>query len=265
MSEVFLNARRTLNIAHRGASVDAPENTLAAFERARELGADGIELDVRLCADGTPVVIHDATVDRTTNGSGRVADMTLMELKQLDAGTWFDPAFAGQRIPTLEETLVSVGSELLLNIELKGHDLLGRRLARAVVDLVEHYRLAERVVVSSFNPLPLHRVQKIAPQIPTGLLYIWAFFPRVARLLSPRRYAAMHPSVAALSQDHADWIRRHDYRIHVWTVDDPIDMSRLIGWGVGAIITNMPDLLHGLLETASSVPSSHRPAREPGG
>lgn len=251
MNNSFLNGRRTLNIAHRGASVDTPENTLAAFEKARELGADGIEFDVQLCADGTPVVIHDATVDRTTNGSGRVAEMTLMELKQLDAGTWFDPAFADQRIPTLEETLAAVGSELLLNIELKGHGLWERRLARAVVDLVERYHLAERVVVSSFNPLLLHRAQTIAPQIPTGLLYIWPFFPRVARLFSPRPYAAMHPSVAALSQDHADWIRHHDYRIHVWTVDDPIDMRRLIGWGVNAIITNRPDLLHGLLETTS--------------
>lgn len=251
MSDTFWSPERTLNIAHRGASALAPENTLAAFEKALQLGADGIELDVRSCADGTPVVIHNPTVDATTDGSGSVAQMTLPELKELDAGAWFAPTFAGERIPTLEETLAAVGGQLLVNIELKGKAILGRSLVQATVDLIERHRLAGHVLISSFNPFLLHRVQRMAPQIPTGLLYLWAFLPGVAQRVAPQRYAALHPSVAILSQDHRDWIQRHPYRIHVWTVDDPTDMRRLIEWGVDGIITNTPDVLHHLLESAA--------------
>lgn len=247
----FLTAERTLNIAHRGASAVAPENTLAAFEKAAELGADGIELDVRLCADGVPVVIHDARVDGTTDGSGRVEEMTLMELKQLDAGRWFEAAFAGQRIPTLAETLAAVGDHLLLNVELKGEGLVDRGLAQAVVDLIEQHRLAERVLVSSFKPLPLRRVQKIAPQILTGMLYSSTALPAFARLVSARPYAAMHPHAKALGERHMKWLRQHGYRIHVWTVDDLEEMQRFIEWGVDGIMTNVPALLQSLLEAAS--------------
>jgi glycerophosphoryl diester phosphodiesterase len=251
MPDSFLNARRTLNIAHRGANTVAPENTLAAFEKAAEAGADGIELDVRLCADGVPVVIHDATVDGTTDGSGRVAEMTLAQLRQLDAGAWFDPAFAGEPLPTLAETLVGVGKRLLLNIELKGEGMLDGGLAEAVVDLVKQYGLGERVLLSSFNPLVLRRVQRIAPQIPIGLLYTSGRLPRFVRLASPRPYAALHPHVTIAGRDHLNWIRQHNYRIYVWTVDDLSEMRRLIGRGVDGIITDVPDLLHDLLETVS--------------
>lgn len=245
----FMNSHRPLNIAHRGASAVAPENTLVAFERARALGADGVELDVRLSADGVPVVIHNATVDATTDGSGQVAEMTVAQLERLDAGAWFGPSYAGTRIPTLEETLLSLGEKLLFNIELKGHSPVGRGLVRAVVDLVEGLQLVDRILISSFNPLHLHRLQKIAPRIQTGLLYVWRFFPGVAQLVSPEPYAALHPALSVLNKKHLDWIRRHDYRVHVWTVDDPGSMRRLISWGVDAIITNMPDRLHRLLES----------------
>jgi glycerophosphoryl diester phosphodiesterase len=247
----FLNARRVLIIAHRGASAVAPENTLAAFERAEALGADGIELDVRLCADGVPVVIHDATVDGTTNGSGRVADMTLTQLKELDAGSWFGPAFSAEPIPTLTETLETVGRKLLLNIELKGEGLVNRGLARAVVDLVQQHELGERVLLSAFNPLILSRVQEIDPQIPTALLYTSASWPRFAGLVARRPYAALHPHVGAVSREHVDWARRHDHRIHVWTVDDPREMRRVVRWGVDGVITDVPDQLRGLLESES--------------
>jgi len=251
MPSGFLEARRILNIAHRGASAIAPENTLAAFEAARALGADGIELDVRLCADGVPVVIHDATVDRTTDGSGRVADMTLTQLKELDAGSWFGPAFSEEPVPTLRETLETVGKKLLVNIELKGEGLVNRGLAHAVVDVIEQYGLGERVLLSAFNPLTLRRVQKIAPQIPTALLYASASLPRLASLVARRPYAALHPHVGAASAEHMDWIRRRNHRIHVWTVDDPGEMRRLIRWDVDGMITNVPDHLSKVLRSES--------------
>jgi glycerophosphoryl diester phosphodiesterase len=245
MPITFLDSRQTLNIAHRGASFAAPPNTLAAFEKAVGLGADGIELDVRLCADGVPVVIHDATVDATTDGSGRVGDMTLGQLKELDAGSRFDPTFAGEQIPTLMEVLEAVGEQLLLNIELKSGALLDDRLEQAVVDVIERRALGERVLLSSFNPLALRRVQKIAPDLATAWLYNAATRPSLgfARLISPKRYAAIHPHHTLVDEGTMRWARQHNYRVHVWTVDDVAEMHRLVGCGVDGIITNVPDVL----------------------
>ncbi|MCL7453535.1 MAG: glycerophosphodiester phosphodiesterase, partial [Anaerolineae bacterium] len=124
---------RPLNFAHRGASHEAPANTLAAFELAAEMGADGIELDVHLSRDGELVVIHDFSLEGTTNGHGRVGDRTLPELKALDAGSWFDPRLAVQRIPTLQEVIDAVAARLLLNIELKSDSWQDHGLAAAAV------------------------------------------------------------------------------------------------------------------------------------
>ncbi|MGD2177623.1 MAG: glycerophosphodiester phosphodiesterase family protein [Anaerolineae bacterium] len=247
----FLNSQGTLNIAHRGASAAAPPNTLAAFEKALELGADGIEFDVRLCADGVPVVIHDATVDATTDGSGPVTGMTVAQLKELDAGSPFDPTFAGERIPTLMEVLETVGGQLLLNIELKSGALLDDRLERAVVGAIERCALGERVLLSSFNPFALRRIQKIAPHLATALLHASAAGRSLgfARLISPSPYTAVHPHHTLVGDRYMAWARGHNYRVHVWTVNDAVEMRRFIGCGVDGIITNVPDLLHGILET----------------
>jgi len=214
-----------------------------------QLGADGIEFDVRLCADGVPVVIHDATVDATTDGSGPVAKMTLSALKELDAGSWFDPAFAGERIPTLTEVLEVVGGRLLLNVELKGGALLNDRLERAVADEIECHGLADQVLLSSFNPLILRRVQRIDPLLSTGLLYTSTARPKIgiSRLIAPRRQTAVHPHHTLVDEGHVRWARQHGYRINVWTVDDAAEMRHMIGMGVDGIITNVPDLLHGVL------------------
>ncbi len=251
MHSFWLTADHVLNIAHRGASAVAPPNTLAAFRRAAELGADGIELDVHLSADGVPVVIHDFTVDATTDGQGRVRDMPLAALKELDAGSRFDPAFAGERIPTLEEVFAEVGDRLLINVELKsipGNDYPG--LEEAVAAQIARHGLAERALVSSFNPLALRRMRRIAPHIPLGFLYETAPLSRVARLAAALipglRPEAIHPwwgmvTAAAVRRAHA-----RGQRVVVWTVDDETAMRRLIGWRVDAIITNYPDRMNGL-------------------
>jgi len=242
---------RTLNIAHRGASSIAPQNTLAAFEKALEIGADGIELDVRLCADGVPVVIHDATVDGTTDGSGRVDTLKLAQLKELDAGSSFDPAFAGERVPTLAQVLETVGRKALLNIELKGLSPFDRGLEHTVLDLIERHGLAENVLLSSFNPLALRRVQQLAPRIPTGLLYAMPAWPALwlAGLVMPRANAALHPHYALVDEEHLQRARARNARVYVWTVDDPAVMRRLITWRVDGIITNTPRVLRELLES----------------
>lgn len=243
---------RPLNIAHRGASRVAPENTLAAFHTALALGADGVELDVRLSVDGVPVVIHDATVDATTDGTGRVDALTLAQLKQLDAGSSFRPTFAGERIPTLAETLEALGDSLLFNIELKGGDPFDHGLEQRVVDLIEGSSAEGQVLLSSFSPFALRRIQQRNPHIPTGLLYTcsrWRLVVRLAHAVMLRPAAALHPCHAIVNPDLIAWARARSMRVHVWTTDDVADLRRLISWGVDGIITNAPDRLRELLET----------------
>ncbi len=245
MASIWLTSDRPLNIAHRGASAVAPPNTLAAFRRAAELGADGVELDVHLSADGVPVVIHDFTVDATTDGTGRVGDMPLAALKELDAGFRFDPAFAGERIPTLEEVFAEVGGRLLINVELKsmpGNDYPG--LEAAVAALIRRHGLTDRVLVSSFNPFALRRFRREMPEVPVGFLYETAPLSRVARLaaaLIRLRPHALHPWWGLITPDTVRRARARGQRVVAWTVDEPEAMARLVEWGVDAIITNHPE------------------------
>jgi glycerophosphoryl diester phosphodiesterase len=240
---------RPLNFAHQGASYEAPGNTLAAFLLAIELGADGIELDVHLSKDGEPVVIHDFTLERTTNGEGLVRDKTLAELKGLDAGIWFDPAFIGERIPTLQEVFDAVGDRLLLNIELKTNAVRDDGLVPAVVRLVEENHLLERVVVSSFNPLAVWWVKRLNPWIPVGLLYaqdapLLLRGPWLQRFM---RLKALHPHFTLVDSGYVRRARKRGCRVHVWTADDPGEMWQLMRMGVDLIITNRPDLLRQVL------------------
>jgi glycerophosphoryl diester phosphodiesterase len=245
----------TLNIAHRGASTAAPANTLPAFEKAVELGADGVEFDVQLSADGVPVIIHDFAVDATTDGRGRVADMTLAQLRQLDAGSTFDPAFAGERIPTLEEVLEAVGGRLILNIELKTTSLRDNGLEQTVVAQVERHGLRDSVLLSSFNPFSLRRAKRIAPHIPVGLLYSPDLpLPLRRAWLAPMvAHEARHPDHTMVNARYLAWARRRGYRVNTWTVNDPEEMHRLIGLGVDGIITDVPDVLRNVLETGTEL------------
>jgi glycerophosphoryl diester phosphodiesterase len=256
---------RPLNLAHKGASHEAPANTLAAFLLAQELGADGVELDVQLSRDGKVVVIHDDTVDATTDGHGPVREKTLAELKALDAGSLFDPVFAGQRIPTLQEVVDAVGQGLRINIELKTESAKDDGLAAAVVHLVEENDLLDRVVVSSFNPLALWRVRRLNPWIPLGMLYDEGlpFFLRRPWLRHLVRPAALHPEGAMVDAAYVRWARSRGYRVHTWTVDDPGRMWQLVQAGVDLIITNRPDVLRRVLEAGRE--SGKVPARPPGG
>ena len=243
---------RPLNFAHQGVSHEAPANTLPAFLLAADMGADGIEFDVQLTRDGEVVVIHDFTLDATTNGSGPVSDHTLAELKMLDAGGWFDPDFAGEQIPTLQEVIDAVAGRLLFNIEIKIASLRDPGLVEAVVRLVEENGLLERVVVSSFNPASLWRVRRRNPAIPIGLLYAPDMPPvlRQAWLRHVVRPNAMHPYYTTLSPAYVRWARRCGYQINTWTVDDPGDMWRLVRMGVDVVITNRPDVLALVLKAA---------------
>ncbi len=256
MPSQWLVAARVLNIAHRGASAAAPPNTLAAFRKAAELGADGVELDVHLSADGVPVVIHDFTVDGTTDGTGRVRDLPLAALRELDAGSRFDPAFAGERIPTLEEVFAEIGGRLLINVELKsmpGNDYPG--MEEAVAALIRRFDLTDQVLVSSFNPLALRRFRRAAPEIPIGFLYEAAPLSRLARLLATLLpglgLQAVHPHWSLVRPETVHQAHRLGRRVVVWTVDEPEVMARMVGWGVDVVITNYPDRLSTILRGRS--------------
>jgi glycerophosphoryl diester phosphodiesterase len=220
---------------------------MAAFARAVALGAHGIELDVHLSADGVPVVIHDFTVDATTDGSGPVSGMSLAQLKELDAGSSFDPAFAREPIPTLAEVLEAFGHRLFLNIELKTTSPSDNGLERAVIAQVREHGLDrnDRVLLSSFNPFSLRRAWRLAPHIRRGLLYAPGLpLPLRRAWLAPLApHQARHPEHTMVDARFMAWARRRGYQVNTWTVDDPAEMRRLVDLGVDGIITNVPDVL----------------------
>jgi glycerophosphoryl diester phosphodiesterase len=228
---------RPFVLGHRGASHAAPQNTLAAFRKAADVGADGIELDVHLSRDGVPVVIHNNTVDATTDGHGLVREMTLTQLKALDAGAHFDAAFEGERIPTLEEVLAEVGAQLLTNIELKAGQTAA--LVSAVVDLVRRMGMANRVWFSSFKPYALYRVRALAPDIPCGLLY-GPLNPGTLLLRPFTPHEALHPYKDLLTERAVHRAHEHGLRVFTWTLDDPAVARKFAAWGVDGIITNEP-------------------------
>jgi glycerophosphoryl diester phosphodiesterase len=232
-------------LGHRGSPKVAPENTLASFQKAREAGADGVELDVMLSADQEVVVIHDDCLERTTTGRGRVRDLALAALQALDAGSWFGPAFAGERMPTLREVCEWAGADMLLNIELKNLDLGYGRLVEKTVAIIRECGLQDRVLFSSFNPLAIHRVKQIQPGLSTGLLYAPGLpLPLARAWLRPwARPDALHPHHALATDGYVRWAKAKGYRVNVWTPDTGLEMHRLITLKVDGIITNLPDAL----------------------
>jgi len=230
--------------AHRGASAHAPENTIAAFELALKQQADAVELDVKLSADGQVIVIHDATVDRTTNGRGKVKDMTLAELKALDAGSFHAREFAGEKIPTLEEVFQAVGKRTFINIELKNYKSRRDDLVESVCMLVKKHQMQKRVMFSSFFPTALSKARSYLPGVPRGLLALNGILGVWARSFgfSFGKYDALHPDLQDFTQQEATRVHRLKRRVHVYTVNREEDMRRLFKWGVDGIFTDDPQL-----------------------
>ena len=250
----FYEEKNVLNWGHRGAPEAAPENTISAFKAAVALGADGVELDVMLSADGEIVVIHDYTLDHTTDGTGLVKDYSLAELKQFDAGYWFSGDFAeeyiSERIPTLQEVIDSLDPSVFLNIEIKSESPATDGLEKAVVQTIASNNLYERVIVSSFNPISLIRVKLADKRIDVGLIYA----PDLAKYLSKGwfipilRPEALHPRYDMVDEAYMEWTRRKGFQVTVWTVNEAADMSRMIDLGVNGIITDRPGVLGQLLQ-----------------
>ncbi|MFF1506790.1 glycerophosphodiester phosphodiesterase [Streptomyces sp. NPDC058326] len=232
-------------IAHRGASSAAPENTLVSGEVARRGGAVWIENDVQPSEDGVPYVLHDATVDRTTDGTGPIRSLTSAQLDALDAGSWFAPAYAGARIPTLADQLADLrkrGGKLLL--EIKGPHR--RADVERIVQEVRRQDMADRVFVQSFDIPSLRYAHELAPELPLGLLRDTLDADPVA-LAEELGLAAYNVSDAALSTRPGLVSELHaaDLAVFVWTVDRPARWKVLDGLGVDGIITNRPTELGG--------------------
>lgn len=228
--------------AHRGASSYAPENTLAAFDLAHRQGAEAIELDAKLTADGQVVVIHDQTVDRTTQGSGRVKEMSLAELKELEAGSHFDMKFKGEPIPTLDEVFTAFGQQLFINVELTNYASLFDALPDKVAGLVKEHNLSQRVIFSSFNPIALLRIHRLLPETPVGLLALPGKSGAWARSWPGRivPYQALHPALNDVTPGLVGKCHRLGKRVFVWTVNQVEDMRRLMEMEVDGIFTDDP-------------------------
>jgi glycerophosphoryl diester phosphodiesterase len=234
---------RTLVIGHAGSTVYTPANTLPAFELALAQGADGIELDVQRSKDGYAVSIHDFTVDRTTDGSGRVADMTLAQLKELDAGIKFGEKFRGVRIPTLDEVFETIGKQPIVNVEIKSDSPDTDGVEQVVADVIQRHDMASRVIVSSFNPLTLQRFRAILPDVPIGFLFSANMKIDTVGLMQQLDlpHEAKHPHYEVIDADYM--ALNSAYRINAWTVNDVAEAVRLRDLGVDAIITDVPDVI----------------------
>ncbi|MEP6894089.1 MAG: glycerophosphodiester phosphodiesterase family protein [Chloroflexota bacterium] len=230
--------------AHRGASAHAPENTLAAFELALAHGADGIELDAKLSADGHVIVIHDATVDRTTGAHGKVKDLPLAELRALSAGAFFAEKFNGEKIPTLEEIFETFGKRLFINVELTNYNAPRDHLVESVCVLVKKFNVQKRIMFSSFYASNLSKARSYLPEVPCGLLAFPGMVGAWARSFGYAfgKYSALHPNLKDVTPQQVQRVHRLNGRVHVWTVNTEADIQRLFEWGADGIFTDDPQL-----------------------
>jgi glycerophosphoryl diester phosphodiesterase len=267
------------NIAHRGARSLAPENTIAAAQKAVQAGADMWELDVTITADGELIVLHDDTLNRTTNVAEVFPDRApwkahtflLDEIRELDAGSWFvaqDPfgqiaaeavseadqqAYAGEKIPTLEEALLFTREHnWQVNVEIKDldHTPGSAVIVERVVYLVRKLNMAEQVLISSFNHRYLVRSKQAAPQIRTAALVVMPtlFAARHLRHIEAQAY---HPRLGAISPYRIQALRKRGFEVNVWTVNEERDLRRLMEYGVNGLITDYPQRLRELLGDAA--------------
>lgn len=232
-----------IRFAHRGLSAQAPENTLAAFRLAAQGGYSWIETDVDISADGIPMLLHDTALDRTTNGTGSLYDLTAAQLQELDAGTWFAPEFVGECIPTLAG-LVSLMNEtgLNANIELKPNEQGAARSYQqidAVLAELEKLNPEREVLISSFSHLLLAEFKRRAPQYKVAALMTHEMLlPDWCSTLELIGAEAVHPEDRGLTEAHVQLARKAGYDVNVWTVNDAKRAAELESWGVTGIFTD---------------------------
>jgi glycerophosphoryl diester phosphodiesterase len=262
--------RRTLHditppviIGHRGCRTGFPENTLASFSAAMAVGADMIELDVTLSRDRKVVVIHDDTLNRTTNGSGPVHQTTLQVLKRLDAGSWFDPRFAGEFLPTLEEVLILAGGKILINVEIKSSawqpGFPEDAIERQVVDLIIRHDLMNSTLVSSFHAGFLKNIGKLPVHPEIAFITDRKVPQNTLDMCEQLGVFSWHPHYKSLDQQHLEKAHARGIFVFPYTVNSVEDMLLLMNTGVDGVITDDPgaaiSCISASRRTSTSIPT----------
>ena len=239
---MFERFTQSMIFAHRGACAHAPENTLPSFELAVEHKADAIELDAKLSSDGVVMVIHDQTVDRTTGNNGKVNELTLAEMKQLDAGKTFSEKFTGVQIPTLDEVFESVGQKVMVNVELTNYKSTGDRLVEKAIEVVKRHRMEGRVLFSSFFTGNLAKCKILLPHTPVAQLCLPGLLGSItrSRLLRSVSPQVVHPYLSDVTRNYVIKEHQAGRRVHVWTVNDEADLRQMYAFGIDGVFTDDP-------------------------
>lgn len=229
--------------AHRGASGLAPENTLAAIRLAMEIGADFAEIDVQESADGEIFLLHDDSINRTTDQKGNIWELTSADLRAADAGSWYSRQFVNEPIPDLASVIHTVFGKMKLNIELKtsGHQV---RLAERVVAIIEEKKFVAQCIVTSFNPEEIKKVKRLNPGIKTGLIF--SKIPKEDIWTAKYDLFSVHKKLASI--DFVKKAHKYGKEVHVWTVNREKDLRKMLEHGVDNMITNYPDRTLQVLE-----------------
>ena len=241
-------------ISHRGANKYAPQNTLPAFRKATELGAEGFETDVHITKDGKIVLCHNYTIDETSSGNGNISDMLLSQLKSYDFGSYFSRKFQGTEIPTIDEFLdyVAETNIKVLNIEIKSPKGKQTAIVRKTIRAVKEHDLFDRLLISSFDPKLLVEAKQIDPKCKTGFLYAPNRFITATMAWRPIDFAmsigcdALHPQFIFVNENYIKKAHAAGLEVNPWTVDSPIIIDNLLRWGADGIITNLPDVTYGM-------------------
>lgn len=263
--EPSLNPNRILNVAHRGASGHAPEHTLAAYELGQKMHGDYIEVDLQMTKDGVLIAMHDEKVNRTTNGTGYVKDKTLEEIKQLDAGSWFnekypekaDPAYEGLKVPTLKEVIQKFGRGARYYIETKSPEVYPG-MEEELLRILNKYKLigpnapSSKVLIQSFSEESLSIIHSMNPNIPLIQLISYSEPATITHteLGEIASYAVgIGASHTKIDKQYVQKVREHDLLMHPYTVNTKEDMNKVLDWGVTGLFTNYPDRLNEVLKS----------------
>ena len=243
---------KTSIIAHRGASAYAPENTISAFQKAVDSKANGIELDIKFSFDRKIIIIHDQTVDRTTNGKGKVKDLSSMELRSLDAGSYFSIDFQKEKIPFLHEVLEKFSDKLLINIEITNYASIMDGLAKATAMMVKEFSVQKSILFSSFHPMNLLITKRILPEVPVALLALpgksgWLARSNLLRWVSPQ---IIHPYFKDVDYAYIQKQHQRKRKVNIWTINLEDDMKKFVNASVDGLITDDPILGRKIIESA---------------
>lgn len=238
-----------LVVAHRGSSGTAPENTITSFRQAIISGAHCIEMDIQVTNDGIPIVFHDKWLSRTTNGGGLVQNATFEELQKFDSGEWFSKDFIGETIPSLENVLRYIQSNIFVNIELKNLGLHSERHIEKILDLVEQYNYTEKIIISSFYYNQLVFLKKIAPRIPTAAIRIPKDTTLPSKIAQKVGCQGFVCSISELNEIVSQDIQNNGLFLGVYSIDSSSELNFALNYNVKAIVTNYPRKILDLLRT----------------